>query len=130
MKEKQSLFIRRNGEMIATVKECSSLWDTGRGLIGVSGLSVRDHVYEGILLRIPSFRQRFGGLINSVHMIGMRFPISVFWICANTVVDKILARPGFHVYSPSCPCSAILELPEDALSAISIGDALEISKSS
>ena len=124
MKEKKMVYIRRNMRTLALVRDCSSLWDTGKGLIGSPEPGLQGNVYEGLLLRIPSYRRRFSGLINSVHMIGMRFPISVFWIRGNKVVDKTYAQPGFHIYSPSHPCSEVLELPAEALDAIRIGDIL------
>ena len=124
LKEKKMVFIRRNMQTLALVRDCSSLWDMGKGLIGSPEPGSKGNVYEGMLLRIPSYRQRFSGLINSIHMIGMKYPLSVFWISEGRVTEKVLAEPGFHIYSPSFPSTAVIELPGRAISAFSVGDEL------
>ena len=61
-------------------------------------------------------------------MIGMKYPLSVFWISDDRVTEKVLAEPGFHIYSPSFPSSAVIELSVKAISAFSVGDELSFEK--
>ena len=124
MKKERKLLIGKNGVNIALVEDLSSIPDIGKGLIGSDEPGMAEDLFEGILLRIPGYRKKFSGIINSVHMIGMRYPISVFWIYEDTIVDKAFALPGFHIYSPGKPTSAVLELPKEAFPVLDIGDIL------
>lgn len=124
----KSLLVRKAGKNIAIVQDCSTVWEIGKGLIGKEEPVINRHnLYEGLLLRIPVWRQQFSGLINSIHMIGMKYPISVFWISCGRIVDKAIALPGFHIYSPSHPSSVVLELPEKAFYELNVGDFITIS---
>ncbi|MBQ4514836.1 MAG: hypothetical protein II969_17720 [Anaerolineaceae bacterium] len=128
MRNDKRLLIGKAGKNIAIVQECSTAWEIGKGLIGKEKPVLnRDNLYEGLLLRIPGWRQKFSGFINSIHMIGMKYLISVFWIYDSKIVDKVIAFPGFHVYSPSHPSSAVLELPEMAFCEFNVGDLITIS---
>ncbi|MBQ6517645.1 MAG: DUF192 domain-containing protein [Anaerolineaceae bacterium] len=120
------LLISCRGRSIALVRECSSFLEIGKGLLGSSEPEDIQGLFRGVLLRIPEYRQRFSGLINSIHMIGMKYPLSVFWISDNRVTEKVLAEPGFHIYSPAFPSSAVIELSGKAISAFSAGDELSI----
>ena len=118
------LLISSRGRSIALVRECSSFLDIGKGLLGSAEPEDTQGLFGGVLLKIPAYRQRFSGLINSIHMIGMKYPLAVFWISDGRVMEKVLALPGFHIYSPSFPSSAVIELPGRAISAFSVGDEL------
>ncbi len=120
----KKLLIGRNGQNIARVEDLSSVLDIGKGLIGSEEPGIYEGLFEGILLRIPGYRRKCSGIINSVHMIGMRYPISVFWISKNVIVDMAYAVPGFHIYSPGHPSEAVLELPKEAYSVLNTGDVL------
>ena len=128
MKSESMLSISCCGKEIAIVRECSSFLEIGKGLLGSAEPDIMQGLFGGVLLRIPGYRQRFSGLINSIHMIGMKYPISVFWISDNRVIEKVLAEPGFHIYSPSQPSSAVIELSSKALTAFSVGDDLIFEK--
>lgn len=128
MGNEKRLLIGKAGNNIAIVQDCSTVWKIGKGLIGKEEPVLNgNNLYEGLLLRIPVWRQRFSGLINSIHMIGMKYPISVFWISGGIIVDKVIASPGFHIYSPSHPSSVVLELPEKAFCEFDCGDFITIS---
>lgn len=128
MGNEKRLLIGKAGNNIAIVQDCSTVWEIGKGLIGKEEPVLNgNNLYEGLLLRIPVWRQRFSGLINSIHMIGMKYPISVFWISGGKIVDKVIAFPGFHIYSPSHPSSVVLELPEKAFCELDCGDFITIS---
>ncbi len=124
MNSENKLLISSGGERVALVRECSSFLDIGKGLLGSAEPEDTQGLFGGVLLRIPGYRQRFSGLINSIHMIGMKYPLSVFWISEGRVTEKVLAEPGFHIYSPSFPSTAVIELPGRAISAFSVGDEL------
>ena len=129
MQKKRRLLVNRKGINFALVRDCRSAWEVGRGLLGAEEPAINENnLFEGVLLRIPAWRQKFSGLINSIHMIGMKYPISVFWISDGIIVDKILAVPGWHIYSSSHPASEVLELPEAAFEKLNIGDSLKISE--
>ncbi|MBQ6342591.1 MAG: hypothetical protein IJI41_05665 [Anaerolineaceae bacterium] len=122
------LLISKYGKDIANVRECSTAWEIGIGLIGEKQkAAATGELYQGIYLRIPSWRRKYSGFINSIHMIGMKYPIAAFWVFENIVVDKVLAVPGFHIYSPSHAASGVIELPEQALSDLNIGELISIS---
>ena len=127
MKEKM-LLIRKNGHSIALVRDCSSVWSTGIGLIGSREPVIRDGLFTGVLFHIPGYRRKCRGFINSIHMIGMRFPISVFWLNGNTVVDTAYAIPGLHVYSPGQPATHVIELNKEAVNEICVRDVLSIGR--
>ncbi len=128
MNSENKLLISSGGKGIALVRECSSLLEIGKGLLGSAEPEDTQGLFGGVLLRIPAYRQRYCGLINSIHMIGMKYPLSVFWISDDRVTEKVLAEPGFHIYSPSFPSSAVIELSVKAISAFSVGDELSFEK--
>ena len=128
MNRENKLLISSRGRSIALVRECRSLLEIGKGLLGSAEPEDTQGLFEGVLLRIPAYRQRFSGLINSIHMIGMKYPLSVFWISDSRVTEKVLAEPGFHIYSPSLPSSSVIELSGRAISAFSVGDELTFEK--
>ena len=128
MNSENKLLISSGGESVALVRECSSFLEIGKGLLGSAEPEDTHGLFGGVLLRIPAYRQRFSGLINSIHMIGMKYPLSVFWISEGRVTEKVLAEPGFHIYSPSFPSAAVIELPGRAISSFSVGDKLTFEK--
>ena len=124
MRKVKQLLIRRGGQNIALVEDLSSVLDIGRGLIGSQEPDITEGLFEGVLLRTPGYRKKCRGIINSIHMIGMRYPISVFWISENIIVDKAHAKPGIHVYSSNRPSTAVLELSKEAFPVLNTGDVL------
>ena len=128
MDREKKLVIKSGGRSVALVRECSSLFEIGKGLLGSAEPEDIQGLFAGVLLRIPGYRQHFSGLINSIHMIGMKYPVSVFWVSGNRIAEKVLAEPGFHIYSPSQPSSAVIELSAKAFSAFSVGDELTFEK--
>ena len=120
--------IGKNGKNIAVAEGKRSFSEIGRGLIGSDEPEITMGLYKGIMMAVPAYRRRFSGIINSVHMIGMKYPISVFWVSGNRVTDKSYALPGLHIYSPSHPSSMVLELSKEAYSAIDAGDVLTFTK--
>ena len=63
-------------------------------------------------------------IINSaIHMLFMRFPITVIWVNAeNIIVDKKLAKPWRLVYRPCKPANVIYELNATIINEFNIGD--------
>ena len=114
--------ITNQNEYIATVNYC----DTPElRRIGLLHSLIDEH--SGILMLIPSWRRRFKGFINSIHMIGMRYPIFVVWLDKEfTVVHTAYAKPGFHFYSPPCGAAYIAELHYSTSPRIALGDLLKI----
>lgn len=127
MKEK-SFLIRKDGHSFAVVRDCSSIWSMGIGLIGSREPVIRNGLFTGVLFHIPGYRRKCTGIINSIHMIGMTYPISVFWMNGKTVTDKAYAVPGLHIYSPAHPATHIIELNKEAINEVNIGDVFSISR--
>ncbi|MBQ6520226.1 MAG: DUF192 domain-containing protein [Anaerolineaceae bacterium] len=127
MKLKERIIVYKNDIPVAEVKRCDSSLDTGIGLLGTPELNKKNGIHDGILMPIPEYRKKFKGFINSIHMIGMKYPISVFWLDEEGfVVDSAYAVPGFHIYSPKKPSANILELDRSAIDDIQTGDRLEL----
>ncbi len=124
MKKGKQLLVSRGGRNIALVEDLRSVLAVGKGLIGSREPEKTEGLFEGVLLRIPGYRKKCRGIINSIHMLGMRYPISVFWISENMIVDKAYAIPGFHIYSSNQPSAAVLELSKEAFSVLNKGDVL------
>ena len=115
----------KNGKKIASVYKCSNPMESGVGLLQTPELKKENGYHTGIIMPIPCIRQKFSGFINSIHMIGMKYPISVFWTDdAGVVVTKYYAVPGFRVYSPTKPSVNIIELDSEAINTINVGDRL------
>ena len=118
-------YIIRNGKTIAKAHKCTSAAETGIGLLKTPALSSENGYHTGIIMPIPRARQKYSGFINSIHMIGMKYPIAAFWLDKNgTVVTKVHALPGFRIYSPSKPSAYVIELDSDAYDVINVGDVL------
>ena len=124
MKKGKQLLISIGGQNIAVVEDLRSVLDIGKGLIGSQEPEKTNGLFGGVLLRIPAYRKKCRGIVNSIHMIGMRYPISVFWISENMIVDKAYAIPGFHIYSSNQPSTAVLELSKESFPVLNEGDVL------
>ncbi len=120
-------YVIRNGETVAKVHKCVSAAETGIGLLGTPELRKENGCHTGIIMPIPRARQKYTGFINSIHMIGMKYPIAVFWVDKDgTVVTKAYALPGFRIYSPDNPAAYVIELDVDACDVINVGDVLTL----
>lgn len=106
-----------NGRTVAEVCECGSAADRLRGLIGCDEGT-------GALLRVPEKRQKAPGWVNSVHMLGMKRPLALFWLSpSGLILEKALAEPGLHVYGTAySPVGAVLELDAAAWRTLRVGD--------
>ena len=77
-------------------------------------------------MEVPDWRKQRSGFVNSIHMIGMKYPIFVMWVDEdNKVTDTCIAEPGLHIYSPKHPCSCTIELETEAGDCFEVGDKLE-----
>ena len=122
---KKDTSIYLHGEKIAEVHKCKPSVETGVGLLKTPELKKENGFHTGIIMPIPISRQKYAGFINSIHMIGMKYPISVFWVNKEgIVVTKVYAMPGFRIYSPKKPSVCVIELDITAYHVINIGDKL------
>ena len=55
---------------------CRSRVSRRKGLLGRTCLAAD----EGILMELPDSRKGKSGVVNSIHMLGMRFDIAVAWL--------------------------------------------------
>lgn len=70
---------------------------------------------------------RPGRLAATVHTLGLRYPIGVLWLDADSrVVDKKLARPWRFAHVPKAAAMYYLEANPDVLGSAQIGDQLRI----
>jgi len=101
------LHLKIDGRLIANrVIFCSSSASRREGLLSLSELEPG----EGILMAMPGARRGKRGVVTSIHMIGMKFPICVAWLDqAGRVVHSTAARPGGLYYSSPAPAWYVLE---------------------
>lgn len=114
--------ISNKSNYIATVNYC----DTPRSRrIGLLRSLIDEH--SGILMTVPAWRQNMSGFANSIHMIGMKYPIFVLWLDAKFCVRySTVAEPGFRFYLPPCGASFIAELHISTSNQIIEGDSLSV----
>lgn len=117
--KKQFLVLEVDGVQIADhVALCDDMESRHVGLLGRGSLELG----EGVLMTMPWPRSGGFGLLTSIHMVGMKFPIAVAWINRNyQVVDAKLASPGGLIYATWKPASFILEVHPDHLVALTKG---------
>jgi hypothetical protein len=66
---------------------------------------------DGILMEMPGLREGKSGVVNSIHMLGMRFSIAAAWLDLDgVVVHSILAKRWRLYYGTSSPSWYVLEL--------------------
>jgi len=64
---------------------------------------------------------------TSIHMMFMRYDITVLWLDKDrAVVDKVLAKKWAPFYAPEEPAQYILEIHRDRFDDFEIGDQLEV----
>lgn len=98
----------------ARVKYCASFLCRLRGLTFRPSLT-RD---EGLLLVFG----RDSRIDSSIHMLGVRFDLAVFWINSDMlVVDKILAGAGKSAFFSKEPARYVLEVHASRLNDFQIG---------
>ncbi len=97
---------------------CTSRHSRRKGLLGRSQLTVN----EGILMELPDYRKGKAGVVNSIHMLGMRFSIAAAWLNLDgRIVHSVLARKWHPYYGTSHPSWYILELHPSRLSLLPTG---------
>jgi uncharacterized membrane protein (UPF0127 family) len=101
------LQLKVDGRVVAErVIYCCSSASRREGLLSLTELEPG----EGILMEMPGSRRGKKGLMTSIHMIGMRFPICVAWLDQDgRVVHSTLARPWGLYYSSPAPAWYVLE---------------------
>ncbi|MBM3122845.1 MAG: DUF192 domain-containing protein [Chloroflexi bacterium] len=107
MKDGAHIRLRIGDRLLAErVIFCSSSGSRREGLLGLSELKPA----EGILMQMPRSRQGKRGLVTSIHMIGMKFPICVAWLDEHgRVVHSTVARPWGLYYGSPEPAWFVLE---------------------
>jgi len=102
------LHLKMDGRLIANrVIFCSSSASRREGLLSLSELEPG----EGILMAMPGARRGKRGVVTSIHMIGMKFPICVAWLDERgQVVHSTVARPWGLYYGSPEPAWFVLEV--------------------
>ena len=116
------LTLKVDGNVIADrVIYCSSSSSRREGLLGLDRL-VRE---EGILMEMPESRRGKKGIVTSIHMLGMRFPICVAWFDdQGKVVHSIVAKPWGLYYGSPKPAWYVLEVHPELISDLGVGVAV------
>jgi uncharacterized membrane protein (UPF0127 family) len=77
---------------------------------------------EGLLLVFG----RDSRVDSSIHMLGVKFDLAVFWINDKMqVVDKIVARAGNPAYFPKEPARYVLEVHASRIDDLAIGQTVK-----
>jgi uncharacterized membrane protein (UPF0127 family) len=120
--DKSRLVIRAGDQRIADqVIYCNSRDSRRKGLLGRRILASD----EGILMKIPGFRKGKSGVVNSIHMLGMRFDIAAAWLdYEGRIQYSILAKRWRPYYGTPHPSWYVLELHSSKLPLLSEGTLL------
>jgi uncharacterized membrane protein (UPF0127 family) len=103
--------------LLSQLHWCASHWCKFKGLMLRKQISPN----EGLLF----VYDKEGTVETSIHMLFMRFAISVIWLDAQgVVVDKKLAKPWRPVYVPQKPAQYFIEASPALLERVMIGDRL------
>lgn len=77
---------------------------------------------EGILMEMPGSRQGKKGVVTSIHMMGMKFPICVAWLDQEgQVVHATIAKPWGLYYASPEPAWYVLEAHPDLVDQLEKG---------
>jgi uncharacterized membrane protein (UPF0127 family) len=111
--DKSRLVIRAGSREIADqVIYCNSGDSRRKGLLGRRILAPN----EGILMNMPGFREGKSGIVNSIHMLGMRFDIAAAWLnFEGRIIYTVLARRWRLYYGTTHPSWYVLELHSSKL---------------
>jgi uncharacterized membrane protein (UPF0127 family) len=100
---------------------CSSHESRRKGLLGRSRIDPN----EGILMEMPGLRKGKSGIVNSIHLLGMRFAIAAAWLDLDgKVVHSVLAKRWRPYYGTTHPSWYVLEVHPSKLSLLSEGTLL------
>ena len=116
------LILKVDGNVIAArVIYCNSSASRQEGLLSLDNLERG----EGILMEMPESRCGKKGLVTSIHMLGMRFPICGAWIAdQGKVVHSTIAKPWGLYYGSPKPAWYVLEVHPQLISDLGVGVAV------
>jgi uncharacterized membrane protein (UPF0127 family) len=116
-----------DGVLARDVIFCSSSDSRRGGQLGRKTLGRE----EGVLLKMPAGRSGKAGLLTSIHMLGMCFPIAAAWLDeAGEVVHSVLARPWRPYYASPRRAWYVLEVHPCLLERVAAGKALRWERAS
>lgn len=113
------LVLKVEGRVIADrVIYCASSASRREGLLSLDRLERG----EGILMEMPGSRRGKRGLVTSIHMLGMRFPIAAAWLDGNgRIVHSTVAKPWGPYYASPEPAWFVLEVHPDSIGDLEVG---------
>lgn len=105
------------GGIALKLKYCDSYFSRLMGLMFKKSIAP----YDGILMN-----HKFESRINaSIHMLFMRFSITVLWLNKDAqVIDKKICMPWRLMYAPSLPAQFIIETSPEAFNRFNVDDQL------
>ena len=115
--------LRIGGQVIADkVIFCSSAASRREGLLGLTELRLG----EGLLMAMPKGRRGKKGLVTSIHMFGMRFPICAAWLDeGGKVVHSTVAAAGGLYYASPERAWYVVETHPDLMGVLTEGVVVE-----
>ena len=122
VKDGDLLTVSLDGEPIAhQVRYCRSAGMRRKGMLWFDSISEE----QGALLVMPDNRGGKSGLMTSIHMLGVSFPLAIGWIDDRfEIVCARLARPWRPYYASPEPASFVLELHPAHLTMLLVGTAV------
>jgi uncharacterized membrane protein (UPF0127 family) len=119
MQDGAHLHIKVGDRVIADrVIYCSSSASRREGLLSFRKLEPG----EGILMAMPTARQGKKGVVTSIHMMGMKFPICAAWLDQEgRVVHATIAKPWGLYYASPEPAWYVLEAHPDLVDKLEKG---------
>lgn len=103
--------------IIPDVKWCATRKDLRNGLLGREALSVDG----GAMLVMPRLRSGLKGFWTSIHMVGMKFPLTVVWINKDRIVVHVAKAEIGRYYASPKRAWYVLEIHESLFGSISVG---------
>jgi uncharacterized membrane protein (UPF0127 family) len=116
------LVLKIEGRVVADrVIYCASGASRREGLLSLDRLEPG----EGILIEMPGWRKGKRGLLASIHMLGMRFPIAVAWLDGDgRIVHSTVAEPWRPYYASPAPAWFVLEAHPGLIGHLVVGQAV------
>jgi uncharacterized membrane protein (UPF0127 family) len=104
---------------LLNLKVCDTFFSRFRGL-----MLTKELPEDGGIMIAQNGESRVNA---SIHMMFMRYDITVLWLDKDlVVVDMVLARKWKMYYAPQAPAQYILELHRDRFDDFAVGDQLKV----
>jgi uncharacterized membrane protein (UPF0127 family) len=108
-------------KILLNLKVCDTFFSRFRGL-----MLAKELPSDGGIMIVEKGESKVN---TSIHMMFMRYDITVLWLNPEmVVVDKVLAKKWAPYYAPKVPAQYILEIHRDRYDDFEIGDQLIVER--